>query len=105
VAGQGSSSELVELTQLLAQGTHIKSAELEIYAAGIKGELKIVDEFKFEDLLVSNWSTDSGSSDNVTHSLSFAFAKIEYGHQLYNANGAESGFTGSHDPVADIDFL
>ena len=96
----GSSSELVQLTELLASGKHIQSMELEAYIQGGKG-LQIVDEFKFSDVLVNSWST-SNASDN---SLSFEYAQIEYGHQRYNdKTGAEDGFIG-HDPVADIGFF
>jgi VCBS repeat-containing protein len=97
----GSSSELVELTQMLAMGEHIKSAELEVYATGGKAGHQIIDEFKFEDVLVSEWQTFDAS----TNHLSFEFAEVSYGHQLYDEIGQAKGFAGDHDPFPDIGFF
>jgi type VI protein secretion system component Hcp len=97
----GSSSELVELTEMLAKGQHIKSVELEAYALGGKEGHRIIDEFKFTDVLVSSWQT----SDATVNSLTFDYAGVSYGHQLYSETGAPSGFAGDHDPVGDIAFF
>jgi len=74
---------------MLAAGKHIQSAELEVYGQNSKGELQIIDEFKFEDLLVSSWDIAQGGSSIAANSLSFDFATIEI----------------SSNPVGDIDFL
>ena len=94
----GSSSELVKLTEMLAEGQHIKSAELEVYrVGGGKEGLQIIDEFKFTDVLVSSWQTSNGSFN----SLVFDYAEVDYGHQLYDETGQAKGFTGAFDPTAD----
>jgi VCBS repeat-containing protein len=91
----GSSSELIKLTDFLASGNHIKSAEIEVYSAGGKEALRIVDEFKFTDVQLTSLS----SSNATANVLSFDYAKLEYGHQTYDETGQEDTFVG-HDPSA-----
>jgi type VI secretion system secreted protein Hcp len=96
----GSSSELVQLTEFLAKGQHLKSLELEAYVSAGKGGELLVDEFKFSDVLVSSLS--SGNATNNT--LVFDYASVDYGHAIYSPIGKLDGFIG-HMPQQDIGFF
>ncbi|MDH4259948.1 MAG: tandem-95 repeat protein [Gammaproteobacteria bacterium] len=79
----GSSRALVELTAALAAGQHLKGVEIEAYVPGLKSGL--VDQYYFEDVLVSSLQT-SGNAFSTANSLSFDFAKFNHGHVEFDAN-------------------
>ena len=83
--GLGASGPLVELSKELFSGAHIKFAEIEAYAPGSKPQL--VDEFRFEDVLVTSWHS-AGATDNA---LSFDFGKFSHGHVQTDATGKVTG--------------
>ncbi|HSA89262.1 MAG TPA: VCBS domain-containing protein [Burkholderiales bacterium] len=90
----GSSSELVQLTTLLASGASLGSVELEAYRLGNWGR-QIVDEFKLGDVVLTGLSTQNA----VANTLSFDFGTMQYGHQEYSESGGAAGFIG-HQPSA-----
>jgi VCBS repeat-containing protein len=79
----GSSNQLVELMQTLAQGKHVKDVEIEAYAPGEKAQL--VEQYYFEDVLLTSLQT-SGSSSTV-HSVSFDYAAFNRGHVTQDDKG------------------
>ncbi|HZL99084.1 MAG TPA: type VI secretion system tube protein Hcp, partial [Planctomycetota bacterium] len=88
----GSSSTIVELTEALATGGHIKDVEIEAYRLGGKeGEL-LVDQYYFEDVLVTSLST-SGGAFGTANSLSFDFAKFNHGHVEQDDKGGVGAIT------------
>ena len=79
----GSSEQLVQLMNMLDKGQHIKTAEIEAYSHG--GERQLVDEFRFDDVLLTSLDTSNGSSN----ALAFDFAKFSHGHQDYDNDGSK----------------
>src|SRR5689334_23853854 len=108
----GSSKQLVELTQALLSGKQLSSLEVEAYRMD-GAQPQLVDEYKFEDVILNGLSTDGSATQNT---LSFSYAKYAEGHIAYDANGAPStittgGWDFAHNtvfdggtPHADIDF-
>ena len=95
----GSSGTIVELTEALATGAHIKDVEIEAYrAGGDKGDL-LVDQYYFEDVLVTSLSTGA-SAFSTANNLSFDFAKFNHGHVEQNDKGGVGAIT-----EAGFDFL
>jgi type VI protein secretion system component Hcp len=89
----GSSNGLVELARLLAQGTEVEGAEIEVYSIG-----RIVDEFQFSGDVAM---TALKSVDATENELSFSFTEFAQGHQSYDASGAQAGTVGhAPDPEA-----
>jgi VCBS repeat-containing protein len=107
----GSSKQLVELTQTLLSGKHLKSVEVEAYRMD-SAQPQLVDEYKFEDVVLNGLSAWSPTENG----LSFSYAKYAEGHIAYNADGTQGtittgGWDFSHNtafsggtPHADIDF-
>jgi type VI protein secretion system component Hcp len=108
----GSSKQLVDLTQALLSGKQLNSVEVEAYRMD-GAQPQLVDEYKFEDVILNGLSTDGSATQNT---LSFSYAKYGEGHIAYDANGAPStittgGWDFAHNtvfdggtPHADIDF-
>jgi VCBS repeat-containing protein len=84
----GSSNALVDLNEFLNTGKHLTKVEIEAYAPGGDKGNALIDEYIFNDVLVTSLQTNNASSN----SLSFDFAKFSYGHQLYNVDGAAGSF-------------
>jgi type VI protein secretion system component Hcp len=107
----GSSKQLVELTQTLLSGKHLKSVEVEAYRMD-SAQPQLVDEYKFEDVVLNGLSAWSPTENG----LSFSYAKYAEGHIANNADGTQGtittgGWDFSHNtafsggtPHADIDF-
>ncbi|HYC44155.1 MAG TPA: VCBS domain-containing protein [Burkholderiales bacterium] len=81
----GSSPQLVELTQFVNTGKHIKIAEVEAYETSADGP-RLVDEYRFHDVTLNDLRT-SNSTQNV---LTFDFSKFTHGHVLYDDAGAKT---------------
>jgi len=92
----GSSSTILELTDALTSGAHIKDVEIEAYrAGGDKGDL-LVDQYYFQDVLVTGLSTGASAFSTVNN-LGFDFGKFVHGHVEYSNTGTvasktETGF-------------
>jgi len=84
----GSSNALVDLNEFLDTGKHLSKVEIEAYASVGGGKSQLIDEYRFDDVLVTSLQTSNASSN----ALSFDFAKFSYGHQLYNSNGSVGSF-------------
>jgi len=91
----GSSSEIVEITDLLLSGAHVKNVEIEAYRPGESKGGNLVDEYRFEDVIFTNWSNGNATANSV----SFDFAKFSHGHVEYKETGAQGEVT-----VAGWDF-
>ena len=78
----GSSGQLTQLTGSLLAGQHLENVEIEVYAAGSKDQKQLVDEFNFNDVLLSK--LDSGNSLN--NALSFEFKSFTHGHVEFDQN-------------------
>ncbi|MEO8135682.1 MAG: type VI secretion system tube protein Hcp, partial [Betaproteobacteria bacterium] len=108
----GSSAEILALTDALDKGTHLKNVEIESYASGGDKGPQLVDEFKFNDVLVNSLDTTNAS----TNALTFDFASFTHGHVEQDSKGAtQSSSTGwdfAHNiavtaplPHADVDLF
>jgi type VI secretion system secreted protein Hcp len=91
----GTSGQLVELSADLTSGKHIKNVEIEVYAAGQVQQL--VDQYYFEDVLVTGLQTSAAGGDGTAHSLSFDYAAFNRGHVTQDIKGGvgdivEDGF-------------
>jgi type VI protein secretion system component Hcp len=64
-AGLGSSSQLVELTEALGAGKHFDHAELEVYRVLDGGARQIVDEFRFEDVVVRELLSETATRNTL----------------------------------------
>ncbi|HEX7221032.1 MAG TPA: tandem-95 repeat protein, partial [Burkholderiales bacterium] len=83
-------------------GTHFKFVEIEAYAAGGKEGLRLVDEFKFDDVLVRSQQVSGADGGAPVESLSLNFTKIGHTHVEYKADGSVAGETGmSYDVAAN----
>ena len=82
----GSSSTIVELTDALTSGEHIKNVEIEAYRAGGDKGGQLVDQYYFENVLVTGLQT-SGNAASTANDLNFDFAKFVHGHVAYDAKG------------------
>jgi type VI protein secretion system component Hcp len=88
----GSSSEIVDITDFLLSGAHLKNVEIEAY----RGEdPQLVDEYRFEDVLFSSWSNSNASANAV----SFNYAKFSHAHVEQDPDGTPGPVT-----VAGYDF-
>src|SRR6185295_12616974 len=93
----GTSGQLVELGADLTSGKHVQSVEIEVYGAGGKEQQQLLEQFYFEDVLVTDLHTSAGSGSGTSHSLSFDYAAFNRGHVTQDAKGgvgsiAEDGF-------------
>ena len=70
---------MVELTEALATGEHLKGVEIEAYVPGATRATMLVDQYYFEDVLVTSLST-GGSAFSTANNLSFDFARFNHGH-------------------------
>ena len=87
--GLGSSAQLLELTQALTSGKHYKDLEVEAYrSGGDKGD-SLVDQYYFQDVLVSSLSTSNASSNQV----SVDFGAFSHGHIDYKDDGTQGDVT------------
>src|SRR6185295_9342996 len=84
----GASAQLLQLEDTLTSGKHLQDLEIEAYRVSSKGK-DLVDQYVFEDLLVSSLST----SNAVFNSVSVEFAKFSRGHIEYTETGAKGATT------------
>jgi VCBS repeat-containing protein len=97
-AALGSSSQLVELTEALGAGRHFDYAELEVYRVLEGGARQIVDEFRFEDVVVAELLSETATRNT----LALDYGDVSYGHATYDEAGAFEGYAGGHLPDGDI---
>jgi VCBS repeat-containing protein len=86
----GSSGTIVELTDALTSGEHIKDVEIEAYRAGGDKGGQLVDQYYFENVLVTGLQTN-GNASSTANDLSFDFAQFNHGHVDYKDTGAVAG--------------
>jgi len=79
----GSSAELLQLEDALTSGKHLQSLEIEAYHAVGAGKQQLVDQYVFQDLLVTSLQT----SNSVSNSVSVDFGEFSRGHVEYDAKG------------------
>jgi type VI secretion system secreted protein Hcp len=84
----GASAQLLQLEDALTSGKHLKALEIEAYHSGGKGQ-ELVDQYVFEDLLVTSLQT----SNAAFNSVSVEFAKFSRGHVEFDEKGAKSATT------------
>jgi type VI protein secretion system component Hcp len=101
----GTSGQLVELSGDLTSGKHIENVEIEVY--GGSQEPRLVDQYYFEDVLLTGLQT-SASDAGTAHSLSFDYAAFNRGHVTQDSKGgvgdiARDGF--NFKTLADADSL
>lgn len=80
------------LMQAVADGKHIKFAELSVRKAG--GQQQDYLTYTLEDLLVSSYSTQSLNNDVPTDSFSLNFTKVEFRYDSPSADGSVGSSTG-----------
>ncbi len=97
-AALGSSSQLVELTEALGAGKHFEHAELEIYRILDGGARQIVDEFRFEDVVVRELLSETATRNT----LALDYGDVSYGHALYDVPADQPSYAGGHMPDADL---
>ena len=91
----GTSGQLVELSADLTAGNFIENVEIEVYRAG--QEQQLVDQYYFEDVLLTGLLTSAAGGGGTAHSLSFDYAAFNRGHVTQDIKGvggdiAEDGF-------------
>jgi type VI secretion system secreted protein Hcp len=114
----GSSKAIVELSEALVTGELIKNVEVEAYASGGEGKQQLVDEFWFENVILTGLHQDASLKyEAIANEVDFTYAKFSHGHIEQKADGSagphtEAGwdFTKNDEwthgpPHADIDFL
>ncbi len=100
-AALGSSSQLVELTEALGAGKHFAHAELEVYRILDGGARQIVDEFRFEDVVVRELLSETATRNT----LALDYVDVSYGHALYYVPADQPSYAGGHEPDADLFFV
>jgi VCBS repeat-containing protein len=91
----GTSGQLVELSSDLNKGKHIANAEIEVYGTGEKPQL--LEQYYFEDVLLTSLQTGGSSGGGTLHNLSFDYAAFNRGLVTQDAKGGvgaivEDGF-------------
>ena len=91
----GTSGQLVELSADLTSGTLIENVEIEVYGGG--EQQRLVDQYYFEDVLVTGLLTSADGGGGTAHNLSFDYAAFNRGHVTQDIKGsvgdiAEDGF-------------
>ncbi len=87
----GSSAQILALTDALADGKLLGNVEIETYTTGEKG-LQLVDEFKFNDVLVTDLANGNGLAGTLSYDLSFDYGSFTHGH--VEQGGTQSDTTG-----------
>src|SRR5262245_27845040 len=100
----GTSGQLVELSADLTSGKDIENVEVEVYGAGAKPQL--VDQYYFQDVLLTGLQTSAANDGGTAHSLSFDYAAFNRGHVTQDSKGgvddiARDGF--NFTTLADAD--
>ena len=96
----GSSAELLQLEDALTSGKHLQSLEIEAYHAVGAGKQQLVDQYVFQDLLVTSLQT----SNSVSNSVSVDFGEFSRGHVEYDAKGIGHITEAGWDFVQNTDF-
>jgi len=87
----GSSAEILKLTAALDSGKYLQNVEIEAYAPGGDKGPQLVDEFKFDTVVLTSLQTTNAS----TNELTFDFGSFTHGHIEQDAKGAlQSTVTG-----------
>jgi type VI protein secretion system component Hcp len=86
----GTSSTLVQLSGALLKGQLIEEVEIEAYAPDQFGQMALVDEYRFDNVLLSGLAT-TGTPTSTTESLSFNYTKISYAHEQ-DGSEASAGY-------------
>jgi type VI secretion system secreted protein Hcp len=91
----GTSGQLVQLSLDMNSGKHLNNVEIEVYGSGEKPQL--VDQYYFEEVLLTSLQTSAGSGGGTAHSLSFDYAAFNRGHVTQDIKGGvgdidEDGF-------------
>src|SRR5262245_40680965 len=81
----GTSGQLVELSGDLTSGKHISNVEIEVYGGGT--EQRLVDQYYFEDVLLTGLQTSAADGDGTAHSLSFVYGAFNRGHVTQDSKG------------------
>ncbi len=84
----GSGGQLAQLSGALLSGEHLKSVEIEAYRSSGEGK-QLVDEFKFNDVLLSQLDSGSGGSN----ALSLDFKSFSHGHVEFDQKGGSGSKT------------
>ena len=100
----GTSGQLVELSADLTSGKHIDNVEIEVYRTGVTQQL--VDQYYFEEVLLTGLQTSADGGGGTAHSLSFDYAAFNRGHVTQDIKGgvgdiAEDGFDFTTSKDAD----
>ncbi len=90
----GASNTAVDLTEALFEGEGFTSVNIEGYKTGAKGELLLVDEYLFENTLVSSVSS-GGSGGNLASQVTVNYGKVGFAHIDYDAQGKARDTTGT----------
>ena len=88
----GSSHAGTVLIEAAGKGTLLKSVEIEAYALGSEGFKDMVDDFRFDNVLVSSLQTSAGASGTVNE-VGFDYAKFGHTHVEYDDTGKKTGET------------
>ena len=82
-------SSIVPIFLGVANGTHFKSATLDVMKAGGKASAEPYFKMIFSDVLLTSMSTGgSGGEDRLTANTSFTFGKVEMEYRQLNKDGS-----------------
>ncbi|KPK08653.1 MAG: hypothetical protein AMJ64_02875 [Betaproteobacteria bacterium SG8_39] len=73
----GSSSLIARLADMLASGKSVDGVEIEAYASGFKGGPTLVDEYVFDQVLL----TSLNSAEDAYNSVGLTYARYSHGHE------------------------
>jgi len=91
----GSSQTATELAKHLASGTHLQGVEIEAYAPGGDKGAQLVDQYYFENVLLSNLTTHAASGSAPQEQVSFNYTKVNHSHLTQDNDGSVGSVT--HD--------
>lgn len=91
----GISSLDPSILQALTRGTAFQTAQIESYVVA-DGESRLVEEYRFDNVLLDGFHTSAGTDRAAEHELTFSFERVQHGFITYDQSGQadpQSSFT------------
>jgi VCBS repeat-containing protein len=89
----GSSQTATELAKHLALGTHLLNVEIEAYAPGGDKGAQLVDQYYFENVMLSKLTTSASSGSAPQEQVSFNYTKFNHSHLEQEQDGSVGDIT------------
>ncbi len=91
----GPSSLDPAILEALTRGTAFRTAQIESYVVA-DGENRLVEEYRFDDVVLDGFHTSAGTDRLEEHELTFSFERVQHGFITYDETGVadpQSSFT------------